>query len=65
MMASIVTLSGYGACSPDVHIVKDHIISFWEIEFNGRPGVEIMLSNGKTVRVGEGPWKIKNLLGES
>lgn len=64
-MAKIITLNGYGVCAPDIHVVTEHIISFHEIEFNGRVGTEMLLSNGKTIRAGEKPYKIKNLLGES
>lgn len=64
MMPKVITLAGYGISSPDVHIATEHILSFWEIEYNGRSGTEIMLSNGKNVRVNESPWKIKSILGE-
>lgn len=63
-MSKVITLFGYGVAAPNIHIVAEHIVSFWEIEYNGRVGTEIMLSNGKTVRAGETVYKIKGILGE-
>lgn len=62
MTSKLITFSGYGVSSPDITIVKSEIVCFWEIDFNGRGGTEIQLSNGKTVRVNECIWKIKSLL---
>jgi hypothetical protein len=64
MASKMITLAGYGVTSANITIVKSEIVCFWEIEFNGRSGVEIQLSNGKTVRVNECLWKIKSLLEE-
>ena len=63
-MSKIITLFGYGVTAPNIHIVAEHIVSFWEIEYNGRVGTEILLTNGKTVRAGETIHNIKRILGE-
>jgi hypothetical protein len=43
---------GYGTGSPNTTIIVERITHWWPINFNGKPGTEIALDTGTSIRVG-------------
>ncbi|PAS97750.1 MAG: hypothetical protein CGU28_04240 [Candidatus Dactylopiibacterium carminicum] len=59
---TLLTFRGYGVQASAVTIVAERVLSFSQIDFNGRYGTEIHLDRGLTVRVEEWPQDVKTAL---
>lgn len=46
----------------EVHVVAEHIETYWAIDYNGNAGTEIQLTSGKTLRVGCWPGEVTQKL---
>lgn len=59
-MSKTIRFSAYGvgACC-DVTVVAERITHWWPIAYNGNPGTEIQLDTGKTIRVADRDWDVR------
>lgn len=55
----VLEFPGYGPSMPRVYLPVESIISFKLIDFNGDYGTEIMLPEGRYIRVGAYPDDVK------
>ena len=56
----VLEFPGYGPNMPRVYLPAQNIISFREINFNGDYGTEIMLPEGRYIRVSASPEEVKS-----
>lgn len=56
---TVLEFNGYGPNAPRVYLPVENIISFHLINFNGNYGTEILLPEGRYIRVGAYPEEVK------
>lgn len=59
---NVLEFEGYGPGMPRVYLPAQNIISFRQIDFNGDYGTEIMLPEGRYIRVSASPEQVKSEL---
>lgn len=55
----IVEFDGYGPNMPRVYLPVENIVRFHAIGFNGNYGTEIVLPEGRYIRVSASPEEVK------
>jgi len=58
----IVEFDGYGPTAPRVYLPVENIVRFHAIDFNGNYGTEIILPEGRYIRVGASVEEVKSKL---
>ena len=58
----VLEFNGYGPNAPRVYLPAQNIVSFHQIDFNGNYGTEILLPEGRYIRVDAWPEDVKKQL---
>lgn len=56
------TFLGYGINAPNVTVVIGRITHWFQIDYNGRWGTEIVLDTGKSIRVDHYPSEVEKIV---
>lgn len=56
------TFRGYGVNASDVTVVLERITHWYQIDYNGNYGTEIVLDTGRTVRVDHFPSTVESVV---
>ena len=58
----VIEAPAYSVRGGTEYIVADKVTRFYAIDFNGRRGTEVLLTNGQCVQLGLSPSDFNNLL---